>query len=69
MDRLPQLTTDFYDEKILKKVDNFIGKLLKIDVCTSSILRGRYVRLCVQIPFEKPVLSSIKIGELIQPIL
>ena len=53
----------------LKKIGNSIGKLLKNDICTSSILRGRYARICVQIPLEEPVLSSMKIGKNIHPIM
>ncbi|KAK4731536.1 hypothetical protein R3W88_024524 [Solanum pinnatisectum] len=44
--RLPHLPTKFYDEVILKKIGNVIGKLLKIDVCTSTTIRGRYARIC-----------------------
>ncbi|PHU24593.1 hypothetical protein BC332_09700 [Capsicum chinense] len=67
--RLPQLPTEFYDSQLLKKIGNAIGKLLKIDACTSSALRGRYARLCVQIPMEEPVVSSIQIGSHMQHIL
>ncbi|XP_019257717.1 PREDICTED: uncharacterized protein LOC109235928 [Nicotiana attenuata] len=34
--RLPQLPTEFYDGKLLEKIGNAIGRLLKIDVCTST---------------------------------
>ncbi|KAH0781570.1 hypothetical protein KY290_001168 [Solanum tuberosum] len=60
--RLPQLPTEFYDGILLRRIGNSIGKLLKIDACTSSTLHGRYARLCVQIPMEEPVTISIQIG-------
>nr|XP_033508752.1 uncharacterized protein LOC117273670 [Nicotiana tomentosiformis] len=50
--RLPQLPTEFYDKEILKKVGRKLGKLLKIDSCTSFMLRGRYARICIQVPLE-----------------
>lgn len=53
--RLPQLPTEFYDGKILEKIGNAIDRLLKIDVCTSTTLRGRYARLCLELPLEMPV--------------
>nr|XP_016445593.1 PREDICTED: uncharacterized protein LOC107770776 [Nicotiana tabacum] len=53
--RLPQLPTEFYDGKILEKIVNAIGRLLKIDVCTSTSLRGHYERLCVKLPLKAPV--------------
>ncbi|XP_070020711.1 uncharacterized protein At4g02000-like [Nicotiana sylvestris] len=46
--RLPQLPTEFYDGTVLGRIGNSIGKLLRIDVCTSSTTRERYGRLCVQ---------------------
>ncbi|XP_019257760.1 PREDICTED: uncharacterized protein LOC109235974 [Nicotiana attenuata] len=60
--RLPQLPTKFYDEKILEKIGNAIGRLLKIDVCTSTTLRGRYARLCVELPLEIPVQPFLYAG-------
>nr|XP_009770156.1 PREDICTED: uncharacterized protein LOC104220886 [Nicotiana sylvestris]XP_016443387.1 PREDICTED: uncharacterized protein LOC107768753 [Nicotiana tabacum] len=60
--RLPQLPTEFYDSVILQKIGNKIGKLLKVDACTSSTLRGRYARLCVELPLNIPVAHSIYIG-------
>ncbi|XP_019238685.1 PREDICTED: uncharacterized protein LOC109218756 [Nicotiana attenuata] len=66
--RLPQLPTKFYDGIILTKIGNYIGKLLKVDACTSATLRGRYARLCVELPLNKPVQTSILIGQHVQPI-
>lgn len=64
--RLPQLPTEYYDSLLLHQVGNSIGQLLKIDACTSSTLRGRYARLCVQIAFANPVPNWIKIGNHLQ---
>ncbi|XP_019251068.1 PREDICTED: uncharacterized protein LOC109229978 [Nicotiana attenuata] len=60
--RLPRLPTEFYDAKILEKIGNAIGRLLKIDVCTSTTLRGRYARLCVELSLDMPVQPSIYVG-------
>ncbi|XP_019256342.1 PREDICTED: uncharacterized protein LOC109234734 [Nicotiana attenuata] len=60
--RLPQLPTEFYDGIILAKIRNAIGKLLKVDACTSSTLRGRYARLCIELAPEVPVVPFINIG-------
>ncbi|XP_019238197.1 PREDICTED: uncharacterized protein LOC109218299 [Nicotiana attenuata] len=45
--RLPQLPTEFYDKEVLEKVGRKLGKLLKVDTCTSATLRGRYARICI----------------------
>ncbi|XP_070014183.1 uncharacterized protein [Nicotiana sylvestris] len=61
--RLPQLPTEFYDQDILEKVGRKLGKLLKIDQCTSSTLRGRYARICIQLPLETLVETSVIIRD------
>nr|XP_009785460.1 PREDICTED: uncharacterized protein LOC104233720 [Nicotiana sylvestris] len=57
-----QLPTKFYDTTILEQADNKVGKLLKIDTCTSSTLRGRYARICVQVPLDIPVTTKVIIS-------
>lgn len=54
---------------ILQKIGNLIGWLLKINTCTSDTLRGRYIRLCVEVPLEHSVKSHIYIGSHKQPIV
>ncbi|XP_009785180.1 uncharacterized protein [Nicotiana sylvestris] len=67
--QLPQLPTEFYDAIILKKIGNTIGKLLKIDACTSAALRERYARLCIEMQLEEPVQPCISIGNYKQQII
>lgn len=67
--RLPELPTEFYDAMILTKVGNTIGRLLKVDACTSVALRGRYARICVELPLNKRVKSYVWIGSHRQQIL
>lgn len=61
--RLSQLPTKFYDIEILENVGRKLGKLLKIDTCTSSTLRGRYELICIQVPLETLVETSVVIGD------
>lgn len=56
---LPNLPTEFYNGIILQTIRNSIGRLLKIDACTSATLRGRYARLCVELPMDKLVVSLL----------
>lgn len=67
--RLLQLPTEFYDETILKKVGNTIGRVLNVDVCASLALRGHYARLCVELPLLKAAKSNVWIGSHKQQIL
>ncbi|XP_019261723.1 PREDICTED: uncharacterized protein At4g02000-like [Nicotiana attenuata] len=66
---LPQLPTEFFDGIVLGRIGNLIGRLLCIDACTSSTLRGRYARLCVQVPSDQPVQTAIQIGSHIQQLV
>lgn len=61
--RLPNLPIEFYDGSILQKIGNSMGRLLKIDACTSATLRGRYARLCVELPMDQPVAKFIYIED------
>lgn len=67
--RLPELPTEFYDLQVLKKLGNTIGKLLTIDTWTSSTTRGRYARLCVEVPLDKSLKTHLFIGNRRQIIL
>lgn len=66
---LPELPTEYYDHIILSKIGRKLGKLAKTDICTSAILRGRYARICVEVPLGVPVKSHIFIGHLKQRIV
>ena len=53
--RLEQLPIEYYHPDFLKHVGNKLGKLVKVDVVTSTAIRGRYARLCVQINMAYPL--------------
>lgn len=40
--RLPKLPTEFYDYEILQKIGTKLGRLLKVDTCTTLTTTGRY---------------------------
>lgn len=67
--RLPHLPMELYDTSILQRIGKKIGLLLKVDACTSAALRGKYGRICVQIPLDTPVEASISINHHSQPLL
>ncbi|XP_075112822.1 uncharacterized protein LOC142182352 isoform X2 [Nicotiana tabacum] len=60
--RLPKLPTEFYDVEILQRVGSKLGQLLKIDTCTSTTTKGRYARICIEVPLERPLKTHINIG-------
>lgn len=66
--RLPELPIEFYELTILKKIGKTIGPILRIDSQTLNGERGRFVRICIQIDVNKPLIRSINIGRMIQPV-
>lgn len=66
--RLPELPIEFYELTILKKIGKTIGPILIIDSHTLNGERGRFVRICVQIDVNKPLIRSINIERMIQPV-
>lgn len=59
---LPKLPTEFCDHQILAKVGKRLGKLVKMDICISATLRGRYTRICTEIPLGILVKKYVTIG-------
>ena len=67
--RLLKLPMEFYEASILKEIGSVIGPVLRIDSFTASETRGGYARLCVQINLDKPLITSIRIGRLVQRVM
>ncbi|PKI37423.1 hypothetical protein CRG98_042209 [Punica granatum] len=66
--RLPKLPIEFYSEKLLSKIGNRIGPLLRIDSRTCLGVRGKYACLCVQVDLTRPLPTTIWIGDFEQPL-
>ncbi|XVF02788.1 hypothetical protein REPUB_Repub04eG0204400 [Reevesia pubescens] len=60
--RFPGMPLEFYDNEVLMKMGNTIGKALMIDRNTIAALRGRYARMCIEVDLTKPLVPKIFIG-------
>ncbi|KAF7836148.1 ribonuclease H [Senna tora] len=58
---LPGLPIELYDEKFLYSIGGHIGKVLRIDANTSSQLRGKFARICVELDLSKPLRSQYSV--------
>lgn len=67
--RLPKLLIEFYDPEVLRKIGEAIGPVLKIDTHTTNGAWGRFVRLCIQVNQDKPLIKTVMIGQLAQVFL
>ena len=66
--RLPELPIEFYDAIVLREIGSAIGLVLRIDSYTALESRGSYARLCVQVDLEKPLITFMRVGKLVQKV-
>uniref|UniRef100_A0A7N2MUV0 CCHC-type domain-containing protein n=1 Tax=Quercus lobata TaxID=97700 RepID=A0A7N2MUV0_QUELO len=67
--RLPKLPIEFYDNSVLLEIGKAIGPVLRVDSYTASGAKGSYARLCLQIDLTKPLINTIKVGQLRQKVM
>lgn len=56
--RLSDPSLEFFNNKTLKFVGDHIGSTLKVDINTAFQYKGKYVRICVEIDLDKPLVSG-----------
>ena len=66
--RLPELPIEYYEPSTLREIGEAIEPILKIDTHTATESRGRFVRLCVQVNFNEPIIKLLKMGGIDQPV-
>ncbi|QHO20966.1 uncharacterized protein DS421_11g342530 [Arachis hypogaea] len=60
--RLPGLPIELYNDQILRKIGDLIGKTCKVDYNTSHLCRGKFARLCVEVDLTKPLLGRYMVN-------
>ena len=66
--RLNALLIEYYNAEALHQIGNSIDNVLQVDTFTTSEIRGRFARLCIQIDVEKPLVTAILLGTVEQPV-
>lgn len=61
--RIPRLPIEFFSDQILMRIGNKLGKAVKIDIHTTQVSRAKYARVCVEVDLEKPLISTVMIGD------
>ncbi|XP_021293381.1 uncharacterized protein LOC110423492 [Herrania umbratica] len=59
--RLLRLPLEFYDEDVLSRIANKLGRTLKVDRTTFYAIKGKFERLCVELDLTKPLVVKIYI--------
>lgn len=66
--RLPGLAVHLYDQRVLQKLGQLVGTVIKIDSNTASSTRGRFARLAVSISLNRPLVSQFELDGRIQKV-
>uniref|UniRef100_A0A2N9EGI5 DUF4283 domain-containing protein n=1 Tax=Fagus sylvatica TaxID=28930 RepID=A0A2N9EGI5_FAGSY len=61
--RLPELPVEYYHKESLLRIGSGLGPMLRVDFNTASGIRGRFVRICIQIDLEKPLVRTIRVDK------
>jgi len=59
--RLPKLPIEYYEESVLWDIGRAIGPILKVDTHTALEVRRKFVRLCVQVNLDEPIVKTIRV--------
>ncbi|KAH9782115.1 DUF4283 domain-containing protein [Citrus sinensis] len=66
--RLPGLAVHLYNHKVLQKLGQMVGTVIKIDSNIASSARGRFTRLAVSVSLDKPLVSQFELDGRIQKV-
>lgn len=69
--RLPGLPVELWGEPILRKLLKPIGNVIKIDIDSQEVSKGRISRVCVEVDIFKPLNMELKYkrGNIIKSVL
>ncbi|KAH9783624.1 DUF4283 domain-containing protein [Citrus sinensis] len=66
--RLPGLDVHLYNRKVLQKLGELVGTVIRIDSNTASSARGRFARIAVHISLAKPLVSQFVLDGKVQKV-
>lgn len=61
--QLHNLPVDFWEAETLESITAHIGSMLKVDDLTSSLVRSRFARVCLEVDLSKPLSRGFWIGD------
>ena len=59
--RIPCLQIEYFHHQFLMRVGSKIGRPIRVDDATSTVSRGHYARICVEIDLLKPLVAKFKL--------
>ncbi|KAL9419379.1 hypothetical protein AB3S75_037193 [Citrus x aurantiifolia] len=64
--RLPGMALHYYHKKILRRLGQIIGSVIRIDYNTESAQRGKFARIAVEIDLKSPLISQFQLDGKVQ---
>ncbi|KAK9232422.1 hypothetical protein WN943_022668 [Citrus x changshan-huyou] len=64
--RLPGMALHYYHKKILRRLGQIIGSVIRIDYNTESEQRGKFARIAVEIDLKSPLISQFHLDGKVQ---
>ncbi|XP_031101937.1 uncharacterized protein LOC116005840 [Ipomoea triloba] len=61
--RFPNILVEYYNLLCLRRIDNKLGRTVRIDHTTSLVSRGKLARVCVEIDITKPLLPTFTLED------
>lgn len=56
-------SVECWDGKILETISSNFGRLITVDEFTSTLVRSKYARVCIEIDLSKPLCRGFWIGD------
>ncbi|XP_061340122.1 uncharacterized protein LOC133286691 [Gastrolobium bilobum] len=66
--RLPEFPLEYVNTELVKSIGNWLGKFVKVDVATTSLARGRFARMCVELDLNQPLQVEYKVEDRVKRI-
>ncbi|XP_061368327.1 uncharacterized protein LOC133311321 [Gastrolobium bilobum] len=59
--RLPEFPVEYVNTSLIKSIGDWLGKFVRVDAATTTLARGRFARLCVEIDLTKQLQADYKV--------
>jgi len=60
--RMPGLPLEYWDREVVLAIAARAARLAKVDVCTKSLARGAFARVCIEFDLTEPLVLGCLVG-------
>ncbi|KAK9106790.1 hypothetical protein Syun_022801 [Stephania yunnanensis] len=62
--RLPKIPLEFYDDKMLERIGNALGKFIKTNSYTTHVARGKFARINIEVDLLQPLVPTLFVQDM-----